>query len=565
MTYFIRIFLFLSFFISMKNLKAQLPREVIGYYPSWQWYDRNQLVNPETIAYSKYSIINYAFFQPNKDGTLSGLDSWADEVLLQGKINYQTEPISHYPNTSLVDLAHQSGTKVLISIGGWSKSDLFSDITQDSLKRVTFALECRRLVEIYKLDGIDIDWEYPGVVERFGKPYDKQNFTLLLRGVKEQLDSLSAKTGQTYLLTAAFGAFESAIQNIEWADIHPLLTSINMMTYDFHGAWDKQAGHNSPLFAAVGDSSQSHIDGTIQLLTSKYGVPAEKINMGLAFYGRSVKTEGNSIFSSVLTGKVDTILFKDDDGSPTFYNILNKKEHFNEHWDDAAKVPYLTGKDSLNTFLSYDNERSIALKAQYIVDKKLKGAILWDLTGDYIQNADSTISTPLLDSLITAIKTAVIPKMVIDNVENAAEIVLDTIQNVVSVVDIEPVATISPMDIPVPEIVENEVQKVENEMPQSPNDEKLAILENFDLQMSENDFLILKFTMKQGGNVCLRVLSEDKEISRDLDLGIVGEGYTERFSTIHRPLKSGKYKIWIEACSAEMSSNPTVFKEWIKE
>ncbi len=538
----------------MKNLKAQLPREVIGYYPSWQWYDRNQLVNPESIVYSKYSIINYAFFQPNKDGTISGLDSWADEVLLQGKINYQTEPISHYPNTSLVDLAHQAGTKVLISIGGWSKSDLFSDIAQDSSKRTTFALECRRLVEIYKLDGIDIDWEYPGVADRYGKPYDKQNFTFLLRGIKERLDSLSVKTGQMYLLTAAFGAFESAMQNIEWADVHPLLTSINMMTYDFHGAWDKQAGHNSPLYAAVGDSSQSHIDGTINLLTSKYGVPTEKINMGLSFYGRSLKTEGNSTFSSLLTGKVDTILFKEDDGSPMFYNILNKKEHFNEHWDDAAKVPYLTGKDSLNTFLSYDNERSIALKAQYIVEKKLKGVILWDLTGDYIQNVDSTISTPLLDSLITTIKTALIPK-----------IVIDTTQNVVSLAEVEPVINASPTDIPVPEIVENEVKKVENDVPQSPIDEKLAILENFDLQMSENDFLILKFTMKQGGNVCLRVLSEDKEISRDLDLGIVGEGYIERFSTIHHQLKSGKYKIWIEACSAEMSSNPIVFKEWIKE
>ena len=113
------------FSFNMSDLKAQLPREIIGYYPAWQWYDRDGLVNPQTIPYSKYSIINYAFFKPNFDGTLSGLDPWADDNLLQGKINYQTNPPSHYPNTSLVDLAHLSGVKVLISIGGWTQSFLF--------------------------------------------------------------------------------------------------------------------------------------------------------------------------------------------------------------------------------------------------------------------------------------------------------------------------------------------------------------------------------------------------------------------------------------------------------
>jgi chitinase len=114
---------------------AQPCKEVVGYYPGWQWYDRAQLVNPFTIDYSKYTILNYAFFNPNADGTISGLDPWADENILLGQINWSTDPVSHYPNTGLVDRAHNEGIKVLISVGGWTLSTNFPSIASDAIKR----------------------------------------------------------------------------------------------------------------------------------------------------------------------------------------------------------------------------------------------------------------------------------------------------------------------------------------------------------------------------------------------------------------------------------------------
>lgn len=574
----------------MNDLKAQLPREVIGYYPSWQWYDRNGLVNPQSIVYTKYSIINYAFFKPKADGSLEGTDTWADEVLLKGKINYSTEPRSYYPNTSIVDLAHQAGTKIVISIGGWTHSDLFSDIANDNLKRETFAKGCRRLVETYHLDGVDLDWEYPGVADRFGKPYDKENFTLLLRGIRGEFQDLSLKTGKNYLLTSAFGVSNNALKHIDWANVAPLLDAINLMTYDFYGAWDKKAGHNSPLFPSAGEDSNTCVDGAVQLLMNKYGVSADKINIGAAFYGHALKTK--EISSLFLTGKKDAETFRDEEGSPLFYNILKKKQLFEEQWDEAAKVPFLIGKEGLNTFLSYDNERSLFLKGQYIADKKLRGAIIWELTGDYILNADSSISTPLLDSLIAGMGQPNIPQTAdsvltiatIDSVKN--DVVQPSVAMVDSVVEmalIQPtsqdtleekvetaIAEVKPINTEnnvtaQPIIASNTEGVIVAITPMQPVESNIAILENLDIQMNENDFLILKFTMKQGGNICLRLVSGDKEITRDLDLGIVGEGYNERFSTIHRHLKSGKYKIWIEACSAEMSLNPKIYKEWIKD
>ena len=398
------------FFFTMTEIKAQLPREIIGYYPSWQWYDRGGLVNPQTIPYSKYSIINYSFFKPNFDGTISGLDAWADENLLQGKINYQTEPNTHYPNTSLVDLAHQAGVKVLISIGGWTESSLFSRIAADPRKRKRFAGECRRLVEKYHLDGIDIDWEYPGVADRDGKPVDKQNFTFLLRGIRDSLNKLSTRTPKKYLLTGAFSASKKHMAHIEWGKVSLLLDAINLMTYDFYGSWDSQAGHNSPLFATAYDDSEANIDGAVKALTAIYGVSPSKINIGAAFYGRSLKTKQAPEVLTALTGKVDTITFHIDEGSPLYYNILKQKDHFTEHWDEYAQVPYLTGKDDLKTFVSYDDARSIANKAHYVTAKKLRGVIIWEMTGDCVETIENEVKTfknPLLDALIDAFKNPI--------------------------------------------------------------------------------------------------------------------------------------------------------------
>ena len=390
----------ISFFTLILNkITAQPCREVIGYYPAWQWYDRGQLVNPKSIRYDRYTIINYAFFKPKTDGSLEGTDAWADENLLEGQINYQTTPQSHYPNTSLVDLAHAAGVKVLISIGGWSLSDNFSTIASNEETRQKFADECRRLIEKYQIDGVDIDWEYPGYAEHKGTSADKENFTKLITNIRNALDDLTLKTNKTYLLTAAFGASAGNMDNIDWAAITPKLHSINLMTYDFNGAWNKKTEHNAPLYAP----DSNGCDAAVTRLMTTYNVSADKICLGIAFYGRSTKTVGAATHLARTSGKADVKVFKMDNGAPMFYNILHKKHLFKTHWDSVAQVPYLTGNKNLRTFLSYDDERSVALKAQYIVDKKLRGTILWDLTGDYVETAKGSgivAATPLADTIL---------------------------------------------------------------------------------------------------------------------------------------------------------------------
>jgi chitinase len=382
---------------------AQPCKEIIGYYPNWQWYDRSKLVNPTSINYNKYSIINYCFFKPETNGTITNTDSWADENLLQGQINWSTTPVSYYPNTSIIERAHNAGTKVMVSIGGWTLSDNFPSIAASSTKRTTFASECNRLIRFYNFDGIDIDWEYPGFVEHSGTTADKQNFTLLMQEIKDSLTALGNARGKTYLLSSCFSADPAKAQDIEWQNIVPILDMINVMSYDFFGAFDCIANHNSPLFAPTSGNPNFNLDACFKMLTQNYNVPSNKINLGVAFYGRSQM--GASALHQTTNCTANTSLFAVDEGTPLYYNTLANISQFDSYWDSNAQVPYLLGKTGTaaqGTFVSYDNTVSIGLKAQYVKDNNARGVIIWEITGDYIESGAGTgivQSTPLVDTL----------------------------------------------------------------------------------------------------------------------------------------------------------------------
>lgn len=396
------------------NCNAQPCKEVIGYYPGWQWYDRTKLVRPETIHYSKYTIINYAFLYPLPDGTITITDPWGDKNLLLGSINWSLAPAGydssfdlgnpafHNPGTSLIYHAHEQGVPVLISLGGWTLSSNFPGVAADPVKRANFAHWCNELVRIYDIDGIDIDWEYPGFADHAGTPQDEQNFTLLLDIVRDSLDALEPLVGKSLMLTAAVTADPAKMEDVEWNNIVPLLDYINLMSYDFFGAFSPETNHNAPLYAPAAGDPDFNCHSAVQHLIEDYGVPAEKLNMGVAFYGRSVTTPGASSLHTPNTGAADLVTFAADEGTPLYYNVLNSLTSFQYNWDEQAQVPYLTGLGGLNTFLSFDDEKSIGLKGQYIVDHGLAGAIIWEITGDYIETAPGSgviSNTPLTDTL----------------------------------------------------------------------------------------------------------------------------------------------------------------------
>ncbi|OAN11532.1 chitinase [Photobacterium jeanii] len=295
----------------------------------------------------------------------------------------------------LIDLAHQKGVKVMASIGGWSMSKHFPEMAADPVKKERFMKDIDKIMAL-GFDGIDIDWEYPGTggMNFEGNPEDYANFELLMEDIRTRI-------GPNKLLTAAFAASTAKLEGYDWARLAKSMDYFNMMTYDLNGGWSNVAGHNAPLYPYPEEEYPNLDLDYLRTWMAAKGIPSKKINFGAAFYGRGVQTTEATAYVGAPTDKrkvnfsvdgptmssVDLDNWKQFEGQPN-YNFIKKQPGWEHKWDASAEVPYaVKGK----YFLSYDDEASIAKKAQYIVDHNLGGVIVWQVHGD-VECAGSFVS-----------------------------------------------------------------------------------------------------------------------------------------------------------------------------
>nr|BBQ04076.1 chitinase [Aquimarina hainanensis] len=440
---------------------ADHTKQVIGYVPNWDAWKGPKFdvlaksLNHYNIDYSQYTILNFSFFGVAVDGSLHSGDlrnkkiyapdeiqqpadllhpdenSSHDKAFVLGQpkkfwgwdeklraLGYEPNPggaylgwirtatgeegawpLEEYVEKSMIAIAKENGVKVMASIGGWSMCKHFPEMAADVTKRARFVADCKKLVDEYGFDGIDLDWEYPGPFAGMnftGTEADYRNFTILVKEIR-------AAIGPNKLITSAMSAAPNKLGGLEWAELDKYMDYYNMMTYDFNGGWSNKAGHNSPLYDyPEAEYANFSLDATYKRLV-ELNVNLSKVNLGVAFYGRGVITDGapslgaktkktSQTFSvdGPVESASDLVRFKDMEGTPYYTTILKElaSGNWTEHWDDTAKVPYLTHKTA-NAFLSYDNEKSLTLKANYISNKKLAGCIVWEVFSDFIVGPES--------------------------------------------------------------------------------------------------------------------------------------------------------------------------------
>lgn len=350
--------------LSCKNAEKETQNDKPAYNHAVIAYlsQGNRLIEPKSIAVEKLTHINYAFAN-----------------IIDGKI---TEGQSNDPENfkRLNGLKQQNPKlKILISVGGWGWSGGFSDMASTYEKRRKFINSTIDFINSHELDGIDLDWEYPALTGNNNPhmPEDKENFTALLKELRDALDKNSEKTNQNYLLTIAAGAFPDYVNNIELEKIIIYLDFINLMTYDFAGGWDKETGHLTNLYVSILNPDGISTDKAIQYYIDK-GAPANKLVLGIAFYGRGwteVTPKNNGLFQ-IANGRGLEFSYFD------IYNNSLNKNGFMSYYDSIAEAPYLWN-DSSKTFISYENEKSIIAKCRYTEENKLFGIMFWEYNGDY--------------------------------------------------------------------------------------------------------------------------------------------------------------------------------------
>ncbi len=264
--------------------------------------------------------------------------------------------------------------KVLLMIGGWgAHADGFSMMARDAAKRTAFCKSVKQLLDFHKLDGVDIDWEYPTQSadnETGCDPSDTQNFNLVLKELRETLG-----TGKIISF-----ASKSDAKYVDWKTALNYLDYVNVMTYDMGAAPD---GHNSPLHKGErfkhrswDESIDAHVKG---------GVPRNRQVMGVPFYGKAEKnpSDANKVFVdskgklgySIKYKDIVPVLESGKYGGAT----LNRKLH--RVWDARSMVPFLSD-DAGRNYLSYDDPESVEAKGLYVKNNGMLGAMFWEYRGD---------------------------------------------------------------------------------------------------------------------------------------------------------------------------------------
>ena len=268
---------------------------------------------------------------------------------------------------------YNPGIKVLLSVGGWGAGG-FSEAAATQAGRRSFAATAAQAVRDLGLDGIDIDWEYPtiGVANIGFSPEDKETFTLLLQAIRTELDGCE---GERKMLTIAAGADQYFIDGTHMDEVAKILDLVQIMTYDMRGGFQNLTGHHTNLYPSSGDLFRISTDTSVKLFAAA-GVPMEKIVIGSAFYSRkwtNVPNRNNGLFQ-MTTGS--------GGGGGHFAKLdaeFIDKNGFVRYWDSEACAPWLFNGD---TFLTYDDEESIACKCKYVKEQGLAGIMYWEHSCD---------------------------------------------------------------------------------------------------------------------------------------------------------------------------------------
>ncbi|KAJ2852865.1 hypothetical protein J3B02_003395, partial [Coemansia erecta] len=315
------------------------------------------------------------------------------------------------------DTIHAAGAKVLLSIGGWTGSNLFSGILKDKTARANFLTSMTDFVSKYNLDGVDIDWEYPGSTKgntcnTVDSANDTPNFLLFLKDLREKLADQKLITMAVRVETFEINEVPSDVS--EFAKV---VDYAHLMQYDINGGWNTETGPNAPLEFEPGKGAQFSFASAIDAWTTN-GWPANQLTAGIAFYGRATNATEDMTAEPVTQYKSQSSIVPlgDKEDAPWADTCAGTGEvnsgfwqwkHLRDqgvltspdtaaspwirNWDDTTKTPWLFNPET-KIFISYDDPESIKLKVDYAASKGLGGLMVWAM---YMDTPDAELLTVL--------------------------------------------------------------------------------------------------------------------------------------------------------------------------
>ncbi|KAG6833883.1 hypothetical protein H0H87_007894 [Tephrocybe sp. NHM501043] len=366
----------------------------MAYFPDWV----DDSFRPEDIPCFRFDWVDFAFAVPTENMDLA----WDDPDTGPDKL------------TRLVTRCHECGTKVKLSVGGWTGSKHFSSVVRTSERRLLFANNVMSVFNQFKLDGIDLDWEYPGREGADGNqvhPEDSENFLSFIRSLRSILPAGTCITAaaQTVPFTDSYG---KPMEDL--SQFAAVLNWTMLMNYD---VWDSSPtpGPNAPMYDACKNSSQpeSNAVAAVEKWTAA-GFPASQLVLGLPAYGYLSSSSAKSLrqrrdrrwllsqndttpsSSSVRLVGEDTngqgqIMFRElvKQGALILERPANVSSPatfigaggFRRYWDSCSGTPFLRSP-SVEQVVAYDDPESLAMKTEFAACVGMLGVNMFDTHGD---------------------------------------------------------------------------------------------------------------------------------------------------------------------------------------
>lgn len=305
----------------------------------------------DDTTFDTLDIINAAFITADANGELSG------STFLNNVVSYVLPRATEY------------GTWVVVSI---APSSNWSEFTATDTLINTFADNVIALINQYGFDGVDIDWEYPN------NSTEETRYVKLMQILYQKVKA----NNPNHLVTTAIAGGMWQPPRYRLSQSGAYVDYINMMTYGmtsnsgyYQNALFPKYTYDDPTFGVGKTLTSTSIEESIQLFNS-YGIPNNKIIVGLAFYGIS-QIKVNGVWTnngSIHYTEIKNSLFEDD--------------NYIKRYDDDAQVPYIISTSG-TYFVSYDDPKSVRAKCAYVIEEGLKGVMFWewgtDLTGTLLQ------------------------------------------------------------------------------------------------------------------------------------------------------------------------------------
>jgi chitinase len=353
----------------------------LGYLTEWGTYQRNYQVKNLVTSGSaaKITHINYAFGNVTNGQCAIG-DAYADyqktftaDQSVSGVADTWDQPIAGNFNQLRELKAKYPNIKILWSFGGWTWSGGFA---QAAANPTAFANSCYNLVEDPRwadvFDGIDIDWEYPNAC---GLSCDTSGAA----AYKNLMQALRAKFGSSNLVTAATtadGTSGGKIDAADYAGAAQYVDWYNVMTYDFFGSFGSTAtgptAPHSPLTSYTGIPTPGFTSADAIAKFKAKGVPANKLLLGIGFYGRGWTGVTQDAPGGTATGPA----------TGTYEQGIEDYKVLKTSCPVTGTIAGTAYAHCGTNWWSYDTPSTIAGKMSWAKAQGLGGAFFWDFSGD---------------------------------------------------------------------------------------------------------------------------------------------------------------------------------------